>query len=162
MRSCCTNVSSSSDKDSLSEIAANVCCQGAVLLTGALGENRGFCCRATCVKCLKGNGDGPITVVSGTVVSGGNEQGVDMLVPMSPAKSSCCNSGLSNCAVVHPASNDILTVLLLALPADTWVGIKDEKLSAEIHGLVSTERLPDVIQEEVRLPPFTFVSLFES
>lgn len=151
MRSCCPNAASLYDKDSLSEIAASVCCQGATLLTGGLGENKGFCCRATCVKRLKANGDEPITVVSGTVVSGGSEQGIDMLIPMSPAKSSCCSSGPSSCVVVPPASDDVLTVLLLALPANTWVGIKDEKLLSEILGLVSTEKLPNVLQEEVSL-----------
>lgn len=138
--------SSLNDKQSLSEIAASVCSEGAVLLTGGQGESKGFCCRTTCVRCLRTNGDGPVTVVSGTVVSGSNEQGVDMLVPMSPAKSSC--SSQNNC-VVHPASNDVLTVLLLALPAETWLGLKDEKLLAEIHCLVSIENLPDVLQEEV-------------
>lgn len=141
--SCCT---SSSDKESLSEIAASVCCEGAMLLTGGRGESKGFCCRTTCVRCLRTNGDGPVTVVSGTVVSGSNEQGVDMLVPVSPAKTSC--SSQNNC-VVHPATSDVLTVLLLALPDETWLGLKDEKLLAEIHCLVSTAKLPDILQEEV-------------
>lgn len=154
VRSCCTNASSLSDNDSLSEIAANVCCQGAALLAGSFGENSGFCCRATCVQCLKTNGDGPVTVVSGTVVSGSNEQGVDVLVPVSPTKSGCCNSGPGNCPVVPPASDDILTVLLLALPSDTWVGIEDERLLSEIRGLVSTDDVSDVLQEEVSFPAF--------
>ncbi|XP_020250398.1 glutathione gamma-glutamylcysteinyltransferase 1-like isoform X2 [Asparagus officinalis] len=149
IRSCCTIAASLVDKDSLSKIAASVCCQGAVLLSGKPGEYKGFCCRATRGECLKANRNGTVTVISGTVVSGDDEQEVDMLVPVSPSKSSCCGSGPSSCAVVHPVSDDVLTVLLLALPADTWVGIKDENLLAEIHNIVSTERLPDVLQEEV-------------
>ncbi|KAG1359741.1 glutathione gamma-glutamylcysteinyltransferase 1 [Cocos nucifera] len=146
----CTSFSSLSNKDLLSEIAACVCCQGAAILTGGLGVNQQFCFRATCVKCLKANGDAPITVVSGMVVSGNNEQGVDMLVPESTAKSkNCYNSDPSDRVLKHPSSNDALTVLLLALPPCTWQGIKDEKLFAEIHGLISIENLPDVLRQEV-------------
>ncbi|XP_072966627.1 glutathione gamma-glutamylcysteinyltransferase 1-like isoform X2 [Typha angustifolia] len=146
---CCTDFLFSSDKDSLPEIAATVCCQGAALLTGNRGVSEGFCCRETCVTCLGTNGDGHMTVISGKVVSRGNEQGVDMLVPMSPRKPSCCSSGLSNCVVKHPESNDVITVLLLALPPSTWSGIEDKRLKAEIQDLVSTENLPDVLQHEI-------------
>ncbi|KAJ0963725.1 hypothetical protein J5N97_028847 [Dioscorea zingiberensis] len=146
----CENLSSLSDKDSLPEIAANVCCQGAEILAGGLGARAGFCCKATCVRCLKSNGDDPTTIISGTVVSGHNEQGVDVLVPSSPKNTSeRCNSCPCSIVVKHPASNDILTVLLLALPPQTWIGIKDEKLSSEIQALVSDENLPVVLREEV-------------
>uniref|UniRef100_A0A1D1ZHP6 glutathione gamma-glutamylcysteinyltransferase n=1 Tax=Anthurium amnicola TaxID=1678845 RepID=A0A1D1ZHP6_9ARAE len=144
---CCKVVKALSNKDSLPEIAASVCCQGAQLLSGNLGGRDGFCCRATCVKCLKSNGDMPLTVVSGTVVSGGNEQGVDVLVPMSTGKSGryCSN----NCSVMHPASNDVFTVLLLALPPATWSSIKNGPLFEQMDSLVRTENLPDVLQDEV-------------
>ncbi|XP_020079890.1 glutathione gamma-glutamylcysteinyltransferase 1-like isoform X2 [Ananas comosus] len=145
---CCLNLSSSSDNDSLPEIAANICCQGAALLTGNFLMREGICCKGTCLKCLKNNGDGHATIVSGTVVSGGNKQGVDVLVPVSPAKPVCC-SGLSSCTMMHPASNDVLTVLLLALPPRTWSDIKDQRLSDEIQGLVSTDKLPDLLHDEV-------------
>ncbi|KAF8394250.1 hypothetical protein HHK36_020457 [Tetracentron sinense] len=149
--SCCRKIPSSGDKDNLPEIAASVCCQGAKLLTGKLGSLDGFCCSKTCVKCMTTNGDMPVTVVSGTVVTGNNiEQGVDMLVPLSPTKSrSCLGSGPSNCIRMHPAENDILTALLLALPPQTWSGIKEEKVLQEICCLVSTENLPSLLQEEV-------------
>ncbi|XP_077250759.1 glutathione gamma-glutamylcysteinyltransferase 1-like isoform X2 [Tasmannia lanceolata] len=143
---CFRNFQSLSNKDTLTEIAATVCCQGAELLTGKLVEANRFCCKVSCVKCLKGNGDPPKTVVSGTVVTGSIEEGVDMLVPVSQ-RSYCC-SGVS-CVGKHPARNDVLTVLLLALPLQTWSGIKEEKLLAEIQGLVSTENLPIMLQEEV-------------
>nr|CAD1820899.1 unnamed protein product [Ananas comosus var. bracteatus] len=145
---CCLNLSSSSDNDSLPEIAANICCQGAALLTGNFLMREGICCKGTCLKCLKNNGDGHATIVSGTVVSGGNKQGVDVLVPVSPAKPVCC-SGLSSCTMMHPASNDVLTVLLLALPPRTWSDIKDQRLLDEIQGLVSTDKLPDLLHDEV-------------
>ncbi|RWW74836.1 hypothetical protein BHE74_00017202 [Ensete ventricosum] len=137
-------------KDSLTEIAANVCCEGAALLSGGLTSRNGICCR-TCIRCFKDNGDKHTTVVSGTVVSGGgNEQEVDMLVPVSKATTgSGCDTTLNNCIVMHPANNDVLTVLLLALPPATWLDIKAESLLAEIQGLVSTENLPDALQQEV-------------
>ncbi|XP_073011454.1 glutathione gamma-glutamylcysteinyltransferase 1-like [Typha latifolia] len=147
--SCCTNFSFPNDKDFLPEIAATVCCQGAALLTGKVGGKEDFCCKSTSVKCFTTNGNGPTTIISGTVVSDGKEQGVDMLVPVSPTKSSCCRSGLSNGVAIHPASDNVLTVLLLALPPRTWLDIEDKSLLAEIQGLVSTENLPDVLQHEV-------------
>ncbi|CAA6673266.1 unnamed protein product [Spirodela intermedia] len=143
----CQNIKPLSDTDSLPEIAANICCQGAQLLMGNFGIGERFSCSSTCIKGSRSNGDKPLTVVSGTVVSGSNEQGVDVLVPMSPGKS---NSRFPNsCSMMHPANNDILTVLILALPPATWLGIKNAKLSEEIRALVSTENLPDVLQDEV-------------
>ncbi|WOL05169.1 hypothetical protein Cni_G13895 [Canna indica] len=138
------------EKDSLSEIAANVCCQGAALLSGGLTSGPGMCCRATFLKSLNVNGDKPSTIVSGTIVSGGNEHEVDMLVPVSPATSGThCSSTMDNCILLHPTSSDVFVVLLLALPPSTWSGIKDERLLSEIQGLVLTENLPDPLQQEV-------------
>ncbi|KAK4441572.1 Glutathione gamma-glutamylcysteinyltransferase 1 [Sesamum alatum] len=137
-------------RDSLPSIAASVCCQGAGILTGRSGSSDRFCCRETCVRCYRAtNGDKPVTVVSGTVVNGNGEQGVDMLVPLSQAEPSCCNSGSCGDSGMHPASNDVLTALLLALPLHTWSGIKDKKLLDEISSLVSTESLPQLLQEEI-------------
>ncbi|KAF5178603.1 Glutathione gamma-glutamylcysteinyltransferase [Thalictrum thalictroides] len=141
-------MSSLGDKDTLPEIAAHVCCQGAGILTGNPGSSYGFCCRETCVKRLKANGDTPVTTVSGTVVTSGSEQGVDMLVPSSQIKSNCCRSDPSSSTGMYTASSDILTGLLLALPPKTWSGIIEQKLSQEFCGLVATEHLPSLLQEE--------------
>nr|QCX35399.1 phytochelatin synthase 3 [Arundo donax] len=145
----CCNCSSSSDEDSITRIAAAVCCQGAAMLSGNLAASDGFCCRETCFKCIQANGDGPKTVISGSVVSEGNEQGVDMLLPMSPRSTSSCNSNLSNNIMKYPSSVDVVTVLLLALHPSTWLGIKDERLKAEFQTLVSTDNLPDVLKREI-------------
>ena len=148
-RSCCTNISKEAREDNLPDIAARVCCQGAGLLSGL--DSSGSCCQETCVKCFKVNGDKPVTVVSGTVVNSRGEQGVDMLVPLSHTELGCCGCTPSNRIGMYPASNDVLTVLLLALPPNTWSGVKEEKLLQEIRSLVSTESLPILLQEEVCL-----------
>ncbi|KAM1031965.1 glutathione gamma-glutamylcysteinyltransferase 1-like isoform X2 [Malus sylvestris] len=141
--SCCGNLYSGHEEN-LPNIAASVCCQGAQILSGNSTFSGVYCCQETCVKCFKANGDKPVTVVSGTVVNGGTEERMDVLVPSSKTNSGC------SCAIgMHPASNDVLTALLLALPPGTWSGIKDEKLSKEISNLVSTVNLPTLLQEEV-------------
>ncbi|CAH1431864.1 unnamed protein product [Lactuca virosa] len=90
------------------------------------------CCQGAGI--LEGKRDMGVTVVSGKVMNGMSEQHVDMLIP---------SIGM------HPASNDVLTTLLLALPPHTWSGIKDETLLHQINGLVSTETLPILLQEEI-------------
>ncbi|RLM93537.1 glutathione gamma-glutamylcysteinyltransferase 1-like [Panicum miliaceum] len=145
----CCNCSSSSEEDSLTRIAAAVCCQGAAMLSGNFALGHGFCCSETCLKCVQANGDGLKTVISASVVSEGNEQGVDMLLPMSSPGASSCNSNLKKNAVKYPSSADVLTVLLLALHPSTWLGIKDEKLKAELQTLVSTDNLPDELKREI-------------
>lgn len=146
----CCNCSSSSEEDSLTKIAAAVCCQGAAMLSGNHVSRQGFCCSETCLKCIQANGDGLKTVISASVVSEGNEHGVDMLLPMSSPGASSCNSNLKNNVVKYPSSADVLTVLLLALHPSTWLGIKDEILKAELQTLVSTDNLPDDLKREVR------------
>ncbi|CAH1424216.1 unnamed protein product [Lactuca virosa] len=76
-----------------------------------------------------------VQFVSGTVTNGIEVQQVDVLVPSS--------------LEMHPATNDVLTVLLLALPPQTWFGIKDEKLLQDISSLVSIDSLPTLLQEEI-------------
>ncbi|KAM7527324.1 hypothetical protein LguiB_030734 [Lonicera macranthoides] len=149
-KSCNQTQQSVGSEDSLPDIAASICCQGAGLLAGNHGSSDGFCC--TCVKCIKTKGDHddkPVTVVSGTVVNGNGEQRVDVLVPSSQTNPTCCGSGPTCCIGLHPASSDVMTALLLALPPQTWSGIKEEKLLQEIRSLVSTEKLPTLLQEEV-------------
>ncbi|KAL3328585.1 hypothetical protein AABB24_035963 [Solanum stoloniferum] len=138
-------------ESSLTNVAASICCQGADIFAGRSGLSDRFCCRQTCVRCYRATGDNPATVVSGTVVNGnGNEeQGVDVLVPTSQAKTSCCSSGQNGCSPMHPGSNDVLTALLLALPPQTWSHIKDMKVLQEIENLVSAENLPPLLQEEI-------------
>ncbi|KAL6527705.1 Glutathione gamma-glutamylcysteinyltransferase 1 [Orobanche minor] len=140
----------SNPHDNLPKIAASVCCQGAGFLTGKSGSLDRFCCRETCVRCYRAvNGEKPVTVVSGTVVHDNGEQGVDMLVPLSQTDHNGCSLGACGYSGMHPASNDVLTALLLAMPPETWCGIKDERVLEEISRLVSTESLHPLLQEEV-------------
>ncbi|XP_050208204.1 glutathione gamma-glutamylcysteinyltransferase 1-like [Mercurialis annua] len=148
-KSCCRNMSMLSQDNDLPHIAASVCCQGAAILAGRSGSSGSYCCNETCVRCLKINGDKPVTLVSGTVLDGTNEQGLDVLVPSAQMKPSCCGCGPSSYIGMYPAGNDVLTALLLALPPETLSGIKEAKLFEEISALVSTEKLPVLLQEEV-------------
>lgn len=144
--SCCNNKLGLCPQSNLPDIAARVCCHGAEILAGKSGSFASYCCTETCVTCLKANGDKPVTVVSGTVVTGSSEQGLDVLVP---SCQSCCGSNTTSCGSIYPAGNDVLTALLLALPPETWSGIKDATLLEEISNLVNTKTLPTLLQEEV-------------
>ncbi|XP_057252218.1 glutathione gamma-glutamylcysteinyltransferase 1 isoform X3 [Beta vulgaris subsp. vulgaris] len=132
----------------LSDVAAAVCCEGAELLTGQHGSSAGFCCEKTCVKQIRGDGGKPITLVSGTVKDGLSKHGLQILVPITQQQSNCCFDP-SDCSGMHPAGNDVLTVLLLALPMQTWSGLKDKVLVQELTRLVSAEHLPTLLKEEV-------------
>ncbi|XP_061343394.1 glutathione gamma-glutamylcysteinyltransferase 3-like isoform X2 [Gastrolobium bilobum] len=151
--SCCNSISKLGDKDMLPALAASVCCQGENLLSGygRLGLSGGKCCSQIDVKHLNVDGENPVTLVSGTVTTGGsNEQGVDVLVPLCQRKPNrLCLSNEGHCIGMHPSTADVLTVLLLALPLHTWSGIKEEKLRVEFTSLLTNENLPPLLQEEV-------------
>ncbi|KAJ4775549.1 Glutathione gamma-glutamylcysteinyltransferase 1 [Rhynchospora pubera] len=147
---CCSYTKSPFGNDSsLQEIVATACCQGAALLTGNphIMDQKMSCCKETCVNCVQSNTDE--TIVSGTiVVLGGNEQGVDVLLPVS-GNPGWCGSDPGSCVVKYPASNDILTVLLLALPPSTWSGVRDHNVLDELLSLLSTDTLPELLQLEI-------------
>ncbi|KAJ1282083.1 hypothetical protein BS78_03G022900 [Paspalum vaginatum] len=139
------NYSLSSEEDSITRIAASAC-QGATMLSENLASTDAFCCRKTCFKHVQANGDGPKTVISGSVTC---EGGVDTFLPTSPYSTRSCNLTLSNEIIKYPSSADVMTVLLLALHPSTWSGIRDDSLKAEFQTLVSTDNLPDVLKREI-------------
>eukprot|EP01018_Ginkgo_biloba_P009702 Gb_13896 [translate_table: standard] len=150
--SCC-NLSWHTE-DNLSDIAAHVCCQGAATLSGMPGTTKGCCCRDTRIKSMKTNDNVSMTIVSGTVITNGTEQGIDMLVPSAVQEkyTPCCTDG-ENCSAnwlqMYPASKDVLSILLLALPPHTWREIQEKELKEEIYHLVSFDNLSAGLQEEV-------------
>nr|AAO13810.2 phytochelatins synthase [Cynodon dactylon] len=146
---CCKCSLSSGRRFYCLKLQVAVCCQEAAMLSGSIASNNGFCCRETCFSSVQANGNGVKTVISGTVVSEGKEQGVDMLLPMSPRCASSCNSEAGDEIIKYPSKTDVLTVLLLALHPSTWLGIKDESLKAEFQALVSTDNLPEVLKQEI-------------
>ena len=133
---------------SLSDVAAAVCCEVAGFLTSQPGSSGGFFCEKTCVKWISGDGGKPVTIVSGTVKDGLSNHGLQILVPIIYQQSNCCFDP-RDCLGMHPTGNDVLFVLLLALPMQTWSGIKDESLAQELASLVSTENLPVLLKDEV-------------
>nr|ADR10438.1 phytochelatin synthase [Ceratophyllum demersum] len=146
--SCYKNFSNAGST-SLSIIGTNVCCQGAELLSGRLGNGCRFCCSEICIKYVKDDIDYPKTIVSGSVQLDGNNDEVDALIPTSPVYSKCGPSGTNDCSEMCPGDSDILTMLLLTLPPHTWCAIENEKLLTKVQALVSTESLPMLLQEEV-------------
>ncbi|KAK4281314.1 hypothetical protein QN277_012827 [Acacia crassicarpa] len=153
--SCCRPYANLGDKDRdmSPALAARLCCQGVDLLTGCdkQGSSGGKCCSQINVQQLHADSENPtVALVSGTIKTGNSEQGVDVLVPLCQGgPNSLCISNEGRCVGLHPSTADVLTVLLLALPLQTWSGIREEKLRVEVVELVTTENLPPLLQEEV-------------
>ncbi|XP_041999604.1 glutathione gamma-glutamylcysteinyltransferase 1-like [Salvia splendens] len=77
------------------------------------------------------------TKISRAEANGAGEVGVDV-----GSESHCYSS-------MHQASNHVLTVLLFALPPETWRAVVDEQVWEEICGPVSIQKLPPLLQDEV-------------
>ncbi|KAL0693460.1 hypothetical protein Bca4012_060640 [Brassica carinata] len=125
----------------LTYLAAKACCQGAGILSGC--SSKEYYCHEICLKCAKGPGEVEGTVVTGVVGRDGSEQNVNLLVPSTQTDCECGPEAN------YPAGNDVFTVLLLALPTQTWSGIKHQALMHEMKQLISIASLPTILQEEV-------------
>ncbi|KMT05873.1 hypothetical protein BVRB_7g165320 isoform C [Beta vulgaris subsp. vulgaris] len=136
--------------DSLDKIASEVCCQGAQVLCGKVGSWSATCSKTTKLRSSDFDNAESMTVVSGKVIVRDYECGVEMLVPCCQRKSgspSDCASNTSNRE--SPSVFDVLTVLILTLPPDTWHSLKDERLREDFCGIVSTNNLPCLLQQEI-------------
>ncbi|KAL0732292.1 hypothetical protein Bca4012_008501 [Brassica carinata] len=70
---------------------------------------------------------------------------------------SCCSETCVKCikgvgeekVKAYPSGNDAFTALLLALPPQTWSGIKDQSLLQQMKQLISMVSFPTLLQQEV-------------
>lgn len=139
------------DEDSIENIASEVCCQGAKLLCGKVVSCNAICTRTTQLSSSDSDNAQSFTLVSGKVIVEDSEFGAEMLVPTCQKNfgSSCeCGSDYTS-NKEHPSVVDSLTVLILALPPDTWSSLNDAKVQQDICGIVSSNKLPDLLQQEV-------------
>ncbi|WZZ13837.1 hypothetical protein YC2023_106926 [Brassica napus] len=135
-------------EENLSYAAATACCQGAKVLSGCSSNE--YYCRETSVKCIKGHGPSGVeeaTVIAGVVVRDGSEQEVDLLVPSTRPVSK--GSEYYSPEAKYPSGSDAFTALLMALPPQTWFGIKDQALQTKMKKLVSVGTFSTMHHEEV-------------
>ncbi|KNA23610.1 hypothetical protein SOVF_023440 [Spinacia oleracea] len=137
-------------RDSLDKIASEVCCQGAQVLCGKVSSCNATCCETAELKSSNIDDVESVTIISGKVIVKNSECGVEMLVPCCQRKAGCsCEYGSNTSNREHPSVVDALTVLILALPPDTWSNLKDARLRDNFCGIVSTNNLPDLLQQEI-------------
>ncbi|KAL2932960.1 Glutathione gamma-glutamylcysteinyltransferase 3 [Bienertia sinuspersici] len=137
--------------DSLDKIASEVCCQGAHILCGEVNSSNSTCPVTAQLRSSDYDNGESVSVVSGKVFMKDSESNVEILVPCCQSQSNVLyDSGSNNSNNEHPSVADGLTVLLLALPPDTWDCLKDARLRKEFSGIVSTSNLSELLQQEVR------------
>ncbi|XP_021763263.1 glutathione gamma-glutamylcysteinyltransferase 3-like [Chenopodium quinoa] len=136
--------------DSLEKIASEVCCQGAQLFCGKVGSCGAISSKTTQLRSSDCDNAKSVTVVSANVVVEDSVCGAEILVPScQKSPGNPCECGLNTSDREHPSVVDGLTVLLLALPPDTWSCLKDAKLLKEFCGIISPKNLPDLLKQEI-------------
>lgn len=128
----------------------NVCCQGAATQCGRVGVANECVCKKACMKSMSTNDN----ALSGTGLANGSEQGNGMLVPTAAQikYAPCCKNGENssvNFLQSYPASLDLLAILLLTLPPQTWNAIQQRELREQVLHLVSLDNLFTGLREEV-------------
>nr|AGC82138.1 phytochelatin synthase [Suaeda salsa] len=133
--------------DSLDKIASEVCWQGARILGGKVGSCDSACDIKTQLRSSDYDNGDSVSVASGKVIMEDSENGVEMLVPCCQAQ--LCACGSKNTNKKHPLLADAITVLILALPPDTWNHLKDARLREEFCGIISTNNFSNLLQQEI-------------
>ncbi|KAH9603079.1 hypothetical protein KSS87_009457 [Heliosperma pusillum] len=142
----CMCDASFSSHSSFREIASEVCHQGAQLLCGNV--DYATCSKSSQLKSAKTDNLQFISIASGSIIMKDPERGVEMLVPCCQRKSGSLSEDGSNASNGNPSVDDVLTVLILALPPSTWSYLKHLKLREDFYGIVSTDNLPDLLRQE--------------
>ncbi|BBN15801.1 glutathione-S-conjugate glycine hydrolase [Marchantia polymorpha subsp. ruderalis] len=140
--------------DDLPSAVRNACCQGAAVLCGMQFQSSA-CCKKTSVTTsvsTRINSSGTETlVVSGNVETmEGVHNNVDVVVPTTR----CCSAGsvpsdIESCLPLHPSTADLLTILLFALPSETWKSIRNAEVQKELSSAAASENLPRSLKAEV-------------
>ncbi|KAL2621650.1 hypothetical protein R1flu_001855 [Riccia fluitans] len=143
------NLPSISEMD-LSSVVRNACCQGAAVLSGMQSSNS--VCREEASAIMRVNNSGTETlVVSGSVETvDGLRSDIDVLVPTIRCYS--CGSDpkdVESCHPLLPSTADLLTVLLFALPAETWKSIRNPAVQEEMITATTCALLPEVLKFEM-------------
>ncbi|XP_002976553.2 glutathione gamma-glutamylcysteinyltransferase 2 isoform X3 [Selaginella moellendorffii] len=119
---------------SLTDEVGEASCQGKSLLCGGLHKSKSC---ASCVSCKRmtrtTDGQGAGVLIGDGGVKDGN---VQVIVPTGSCE-------------LHPTPVDVVTVLLLAQPSETWSEIPNSEVRLEFVNLGATDKLPDLLQLEV-------------
>ncbi|KAL3680692.1 hypothetical protein R1sor_023648 [Riccia sorocarpa] len=128
----------------------NACCHGAAVMSGMLYGSSGCCTNASVAMRVTNTGKETL-VISGSIETvDGLRNHIDVLVPTSRCYG--CGSGPNDadtCRPLHPSTGDLLTVLLFALPAETWKSVRNLQVQEKLIDVATCASLPQLLKLEM-------------